>query len=98
MFTDGSVLRDGSAAAACIAPQLGSQRQCRLWYCASSTKAEPVGLLLAADNLSESTAVKSAAVFCESKTGPESAREEGTWPASGSARCAQPTGPSRARL
>ncbi|KAL3217362.1 hypothetical protein MRX96_032481 [Rhipicephalus microplus] len=67
VFTGGSVLRNGSAAAACIAPQLGMERQCCLRYCASSTEAELVRLLLAAELLRKSPAVKSAATFCDAK-------------------------------
>lgn len=67
VFSDGSVLQDRSAAAACTAPELGVDKQCRLSYCASSTTAELVGLQLAADLLLESPAVTSAAIFCDSK-------------------------------
>ncbi|KAL3202684.1 hypothetical protein MRX96_053338 [Rhipicephalus microplus] len=67
VFSDGYVLRDGSAAAACRAPQLGTEHPCRLRYCASSTTAELVELLLAVDILRESPAVKRADIFCDSK-------------------------------
>ncbi|XP_037514829.1 uncharacterized protein LOC119391227 [Rhipicephalus sanguineus] len=67
IFTDGSVLQDHSAAAACVAPELATDLQRRLSYCASSTTAELVGLQLAADLLRESPAVTSAAIFCHSR-------------------------------
>ncbi|XP_037508695.1 uncharacterized protein LOC119385296 [Rhipicephalus sanguineus] len=67
VFTDGSVLQDHSAAAACVAPELATDVQRRLSYCASSTSAAMVGLQLAADLLRESPAVTSAAIFCDSR-------------------------------
>ncbi|XP_037518358.1 uncharacterized protein LOC119395143 [Rhipicephalus sanguineus] len=67
VFTDGSVLQDHSAAAACVAPELATDAQRRLSYCASSTTAELVGLQLAADLLRESPAVTGAAIFCDSR-------------------------------
>ncbi|KAL3199485.1 hypothetical protein MRX96_053718 [Rhipicephalus microplus] len=71
VFTDESILRDGFAGAACLSPQLDTDRQCRLWYCASSTTAELFGVLLAADLLRKSPAIKSAAIFCDSKPAPK---------------------------
>ncbi|KAL3185407.1 hypothetical protein MRX96_005432 [Rhipicephalus microplus] len=68
VFTDGSIQRDGSATATCIAPQLGTAQQCRLQYSASSTAAQLVGHLLATDLLRESPAVMSAAIICDSKS------------------------------
>nr|XP_037286144.1 uncharacterized protein LOC119179175 [Rhipicephalus microplus] len=77
VFTDEFILRDGFAWAACLSPQLDTDRQCRLWYCASSTTAELFGLLLAADLLRKSPAIKSAAIFCDSKPAPSKlSREE----------------------
>ncbi|XP_037505499.1 uncharacterized protein LOC119381813 [Rhipicephalus sanguineus] len=67
VFSDGSVLQDRSAAAACVAPELGSELQRRVSYCASSTTAELVGLQLAADLLRDSPAVTSAVIFSDSK-------------------------------
>ncbi|KAL3242011.1 hypothetical protein MRX96_021546 [Rhipicephalus microplus] len=63
VLADGSVLRDGSASAASIAPQIGMERQCRLRGCASSPTAERAALLLAADLLRKSPAVTSTAIF-----------------------------------
>ncbi|XP_037521586.1 uncharacterized protein LOC119398840 [Rhipicephalus sanguineus] len=68
VYSDGSVLRDRSAAAACIAPELGKALQCRLSFCASSTTAEIVGLQLAADLLHESPTIKNAAIYCDSRS------------------------------
>nr|XP_054921490.1 uncharacterized protein LOC129382122 [Dermacentor andersoni] len=67
LYADGSVLVDGSAAAACVAPDLGISRQCRLSYRASSTTAELAGLHLAADILEESPHITSAAILCDSR-------------------------------
>ncbi|XP_037502333.1 uncharacterized protein LOC119376648 [Rhipicephalus sanguineus] len=67
VFSDGSVLQDRSAAGACVAPELGTELQRRLSYCASSTTAELVDLQLAADLLRDSAAVTSAVIFCDSK-------------------------------
>ncbi|XP_065311909.2 uncharacterized protein [Dermacentor albipictus] len=67
LYADGSVLGDGSAAAACVAPDLGVSRQCRLSYRASSTTAELAGLHLAADILEESPHITSAAILCDSR-------------------------------
>ncbi|XP_072145145.1 uncharacterized protein [Dermacentor andersoni] len=67
LYADGSVLVDGSAAAACVAPDLGLSRQCRLSYRASSTTAELAGLHLAADILEESPHITSAAILCDSR-------------------------------
>ncbi|KAL3192389.1 hypothetical protein MRX96_059113 [Rhipicephalus microplus] len=82
VFTEGSIRRDGSAAAACIVPQLRVEQQCRLWFCSYSTKAELVGLLLAADLLRESPAITIAAKF-SIQTCPEPARQGGPWLAPG---------------
>lgn len=67
-FTDGSVLQDHSAAAACTAPQLALKRQCRLAYLASSTTAELVGIHLAADLIRESAHIDRAAIFTDSRS------------------------------
>ncbi|XP_049522641.1 uncharacterized protein LOC125945107 [Dermacentor silvarum] len=40
VYTDGSVLRDGAASAACFAPELSAQSQCRVLHAVSSTQAE----------------------------------------------------------
>ncbi|XP_070395507.1 uncharacterized protein [Dermacentor albipictus] len=68
LYADGSVLSDGSAAAACVAPALGISKQCRLYYRASSTTAELAGLHLAADILEESPHITSAAILCDSRS------------------------------
>ncbi|XP_070377385.1 uncharacterized protein [Dermacentor albipictus] len=68
LYADGSVLSDGSAAAACVAPALGITKQCRLYYRASSTTAELAGLHLAADILEESPHITSAAILCDSRS------------------------------
>ncbi|XP_037521857.1 uncharacterized protein LOC119399114 [Rhipicephalus sanguineus] len=67
VFTDGSVLPDGSAAAACTIPARGSSRQCRLPFKASSTAAELAGLHLAADLLAEDPPQTTVAVLCDSR-------------------------------
>uniref|UniRef100_L7LYN9 Putative tick transposon n=1 Tax=Rhipicephalus pulchellus TaxID=72859 RepID=L7LYN9_RHIPC len=66
LFTDGSVLRDGSAAAACVIPSLELHNQCRLVCEASSTIAELAALDLAADALLQ-LQVSSAAVITDSR-------------------------------
>ncbi|KAH8026760.1 hypothetical protein HPB51_024309 [Rhipicephalus microplus] len=53
LYTDVSVNRDGSAAASSIIPALQGERKCRLPLPASSTTAELVELILAADQLAE---------------------------------------------
>nr|XP_050030530.1 uncharacterized protein LOC126526717 [Dermacentor andersoni] len=68
LYANGSVLSDGSAAAACVAPELGITKQCRLYYRASSTTAELAGLHLAADFLEESPHISSAAILCDSRS------------------------------
>ncbi|XP_070378055.1 uncharacterized protein [Dermacentor albipictus] len=67
VFTDGSVLPSGSAAAACTVPTLDCHRQCRLPFAASSTAAELAGLHLAADLLAEHLPQQPVAVVCDSK-------------------------------
>ncbi|XP_072144402.1 uncharacterized protein [Dermacentor andersoni] len=67
LYTDGSVLEDGSAAAACIAPSLGIENQCRLPCRASSTTAELVGIHLAADVLEQSPHISRAAILTDSR-------------------------------
>ncbi|XP_050025428.1 uncharacterized protein [Dermacentor andersoni] len=59
VFTDGSVLSNGSAAAACTIPSEGRSKQCRLPFRASSTAAELAGLLLAEDLPTKPVAVLS---------------------------------------
>nr|XP_054920614.1 uncharacterized protein LOC129381625 [Dermacentor andersoni] len=57
----------GSAAAACIAPSLGIENQCRLPCRASSTTAELVGIYLAADVLEQSPRITRAAILTDSR-------------------------------
>ncbi|XP_037276809.2 uncharacterized protein LOC119169911 [Rhipicephalus microplus] len=66
VFTDGSVLNDGCAAAACVVPSLELHNQCRLACEASSTIAELAALDLAADALIQLRA-PSAAVLSDSR-------------------------------
>ncbi|XP_075556532.1 uncharacterized protein LOC142588579 [Dermacentor variabilis] len=66
VFTDGSVSSDGSAAAACTAPDIPASRQCRLCFPASSTVAELAAIDLAADLLYECSA-SSAAILTDSR-------------------------------
>ncbi|XP_037558190.1 uncharacterized protein LOC119444269 [Dermacentor silvarum] len=68
LYTDGSVRQDGSAAAACVVPNLDVTRQCRLSYRASSTTPELVGLHLAADILEESPFLNRVAITCDSRS------------------------------
>ncbi|XP_075556524.1 uncharacterized protein LOC142588571 [Dermacentor variabilis] len=49
VFTDGSVLRDGGAAAACVSPSIPAQSQCRVLSAVSSTHAELAAVDLAAE-------------------------------------------------
>nr|XP_050038242.1 uncharacterized protein LOC126535404 [Dermacentor andersoni] len=67
VYTDGSVLSNGSAAAACTIPSEGRSRQCRLPFRASSTAAELAGLHLAADLLAEDAPTKPVAVLSDSR-------------------------------
>ncbi|XP_037507057.1 uncharacterized protein LOC119383121 [Rhipicephalus sanguineus] len=67
VFTDGSVMPDGTAAAACVIPSKAISRQCRLPFPASSTAAELAGLHLAADLLAEDIPAVPIAVLCDSK-------------------------------
>ncbi|XP_072145540.1 uncharacterized protein [Dermacentor andersoni] len=67
LYTDGSVLEDGSAAAACIAPSLAIESQCRLPCRANSTTAELVGIHLAADTLEQSPHIARAAIITDSR-------------------------------
>ncbi|XP_075740081.1 uncharacterized protein LOC142786333 [Rhipicephalus microplus] len=67
VFTDGSVLNDGCATAACVVPSLELHNQCRLACEASSTIAELAALDLAADALIQ-LRVPSAAVLSDSRT------------------------------
>ncbi|KAL3214868.1 hypothetical protein MRX96_034630 [Rhipicephalus microplus] len=53
LYTDGSVNKDGSAAAASIIPALRHERTCRLPILVSSTTAELVALNLAVDQIAE---------------------------------------------
>ncbi|XP_037501554.2 uncharacterized protein LOC119375447 [Rhipicephalus sanguineus] len=68
VYVDGSVLSDGSSAAACVAPSLGEVRKCRLPCPASSTAAELAAINLAAELLGEHIAVNSAAILCDSRS------------------------------
>ncbi|XP_075556525.1 uncharacterized protein LOC142588575 [Dermacentor variabilis] len=67
LYTDGSVLEDGSAAAACIAPSLAIESKCRLPCRANSTTAELVGLHLAADVLEQAPHIARAAILTDSR-------------------------------
>ncbi|XP_075550332.1 uncharacterized protein LOC142583730 [Dermacentor variabilis] len=67
VYTDGSVLSNGSAAAACTIPSEGRSRQCRLPFRASSTAAELAGLHLAADLLAEDPPTKPVAALSDSR-------------------------------
>lgn len=69
LYTDGSVLPGppGSAAAACVAPELGAAVQRKLTFASSSTTAELVGLHLAADVLGEHAETTQAVVLCDSR-------------------------------
>lgn len=67
VYTDGSVLANGSAAAACTIPARAVNRQCRIPFAASSTAAELAGLHLAADVLAEDPPRQPVAVLCDSK-------------------------------
>ncbi|XP_075545999.1 uncharacterized protein LOC142579529 [Dermacentor variabilis] len=67
VYTDGSVLSNGSAAVACTIPSEGRSRQCRLHFRASSTAAELAGLHLAADLLAEDPPTKPVAVLSDSR-------------------------------
>ncbi|XP_075732616.1 uncharacterized protein LOC142775159 [Rhipicephalus microplus] len=67
VFTDGSVMLDGTAAAACVIPSRANSRQCRLPFPASSTAAELAGLHLAVDLLAEDIPLEPATVLCDSK-------------------------------
>ncbi|KAL3217070.1 hypothetical protein MRX96_051065 [Rhipicephalus microplus] len=53
LYTDGSVNRDGSSAAASISPALRDERKCRLPLPASSTTTDLTALNLVADQLAE---------------------------------------------
>ncbi|XP_070378184.1 uncharacterized protein [Dermacentor albipictus] len=63
VYTNGSVLSNGSEAAACTIPSEGRSRQCRLPFRASSTAAELAGLHLAADLLAEDPPAKPVTVL-----------------------------------
>lgn len=70
VYVDGSVLDDGSAAAACVVPTVGEVRKCRLPTIASSQVAELAAINLAADFLSELQTVQTvnaAAILCDSR-------------------------------
>lgn len=67
VYVDGSVLPDGSAAAACVAPSVGAVRKCRLPCLASSTAAELAAINLAADFLLEQSSISAAAIICDSR-------------------------------
>ncbi|XP_070387396.1 uncharacterized protein [Dermacentor albipictus] len=64
VYTDGSVSSDGSAAAACTAPDISASRQCRLRFPASSTVAQLAAIDLAADLLQQ-CGVSSAAILSD---------------------------------
>ncbi|XP_075530078.1 uncharacterized protein LOC142563410 [Dermacentor variabilis] len=67
LYTDGSVLEDGSAAAACIAPSLAIESQCHLPCRANSTPAELVGIHLAADVLEQAPHIACVAILTDSR-------------------------------
>nr|XP_037288241.1 uncharacterized protein LOC119181158 [Rhipicephalus microplus] len=67
VFTEGSVMPDVNAAAACVIPSRANSRQCRLPFPASSTAVELAGLHLAVDLLAEDIPLEPAAVLCDSK-------------------------------
>ncbi|XP_075732809.1 uncharacterized protein LOC142775335 [Rhipicephalus microplus] len=67
VFTDGSVMPDGSAVATCVIPSRAISRQCRLPFSASSMAAELAGLHLVADLLAEDVPAQPVAVLCDSK-------------------------------
>ncbi|XP_075535066.1 uncharacterized protein LOC142570580 [Dermacentor variabilis] len=67
VYTDGSVLSNGSAAASCTIPSEGRSRQCRLPFRVSSTAAELAGLHLAADLLAEDPPTKPVAMLSDSR-------------------------------
>ncbi|XP_050030144.1 uncharacterized protein [Dermacentor andersoni] len=66
LFTDGSVMQDGSAAA-CVIPARASSRQRCLPFPASSTAAKLAGLHLAADLLAEDPPAQPVTVLCDSE-------------------------------
>ncbi|XP_037560898.2 uncharacterized protein LOC119440022 [Dermacentor silvarum] len=66
VYTDGSVLRDGAASAACVAPELSAQFQCRVLCAVSSTHAELAAIDLAAELLLQ-LPVQRAAVLTDSR-------------------------------
>lgn len=70
VYTDGSVIPGPpkSATAACVAPQLGLARACKLSFASSSTTAELAGLHLAADSLlQQEEGREPAVILCDSK-------------------------------
>ncbi|XP_037577084.1 uncharacterized protein LOC119459352 [Dermacentor silvarum] len=66
VYTDGSVLRDGAASAACVAPELSVQMQCRVLSAVSSTHAELAAIHLAAELLYRKR-VSRAAILTDSR-------------------------------
>ncbi|KAL3251166.1 hypothetical protein MRX96_017772 [Rhipicephalus microplus] len=67
VYANGSVLRDGSAAATCVVPSVCAVPKCRLPSLASSTVAELAAINLAADFLSERAPMSAAAIICDSR-------------------------------
>ncbi|XP_037576983.1 uncharacterized protein LOC119459237 [Dermacentor silvarum] len=65
-YTDGSVLRDGAASAACFAPELSAQSQCRVLHAVSSTHAELAAIDLAAKLLYQRQVAR-AAILTDSR-------------------------------
>ncbi|XP_075534470.1 uncharacterized protein LOC142568352 [Dermacentor variabilis] len=66
VFTDGSVLRDGAAAAACVAPSIPAQSQCRVLSAVSSTHAELAAIDLAAELIYQRR-IPAAAILTDSR-------------------------------
>ncbi|XP_037577007.1 uncharacterized protein LOC119459265 [Dermacentor silvarum] len=66
VYTDGSVLRDGAASAACFAPELSAQSQCRVLHAVSSTHAELAAIDLAAKLLYQRRVAR-AAILTDSR-------------------------------
>nr|XP_037275972.1 uncharacterized protein LOC119168681 [Rhipicephalus microplus] len=76
VYVDGSVLEDGSAAAACIAASTCAVRKRRLPTIVSSMVAEKAAINLAADLLQDIETVRSAAIVCDSRVALDSISRE----------------------
>ncbi|XP_072145534.1 uncharacterized protein [Dermacentor andersoni] len=66
VFTDGSVLRDGAAAAACVTPDIPAQSQCTVLSAVSSTHAELAAIDLAAELIYQRR-IPAAAILTDSR-------------------------------